>query len=129
VPSVASLRQKMRRMQQQLAKKNKVIKNLRKERNDLRKRCCELEKLAPSSGDFGQNISVQQRQFFSSQQKAALVSAKGMRWSPAVKLHALNVYFKSPAAYRVQAEMFRLPHKDTLLRPFRSIFLQVWFYC
>lgn len=62
------------------------------------------------------SVSVNSYNFIISQVRAFSVHPRGMRWSATDKRLALNLYLKSPAAYRVLRKYLQLPSKSTLKR-------------
>lgn len=117
---IGSLRRKIHSLQVQLLRTKKTLNVVRTERDnymtqrgDLRK-SCKCHMLAPN-----------QLEFLASQAQAAAVPKKLMRWTCADKSHALRLMLKSPAAYRLEQEQWRLPHKNTLLRLVRPLYTEV----
>lgn len=121
------LREKNHSLHCQLLRKKKALNAVHEECKRLKQKCAELEQssLALPNGSFSLNT----KNFLLSQNKANNVSAKGMRWTLKDKQQALNLYYISPAAYRMQSKLFHLPHKDTLLSPAKYVFQKVIIVC
>ena len=65
-------------------------------------------------------LSALQFAFFRSQLTATLTTPKGHRWSVKEKLFFLQLYYKSPAAYRFMSQNFVLPSASTLSKFVRN---------
>lgn len=75
--------------------------------------------------EHNQHLSEEQNDAVNIQLKASTVRKRGMRWRLVDKRRALALYNKSPAAYRHESNVWKLPHRDTLLKHIKSIYEKV----
>lgn len=114
------LRQKIKLLQSKVWRRSKALDIERQKCKRLqealavqkRNCCCDL-------------LTDDQREFVSNQGKANSVAKTGRRWPWRIKTLAMGYYLKSPAAYKEYRKLWKLPHKNTLLRIVRPIFQSV----
>ena len=75
--------------------------------------------------EHNQHLSEEQNDAVNIQLKASTVRKRGMGWRLVDKRQALALYNKSPAAYRHESNVWKLPHRDTLLKHIKSIYEKV----
>ena len=106
------LRKKLRTLKMSHRKLKHKVKRLNsneiKLKNNFKK---DLQIISKLSSKY---LKPKQHNFFISQLVSSQINTYGIRYTKQDKTFALQLYFKSPAAYRMLKDMFKLPSKTTL---------------